>query len=57
MWTLSTNDGGNSPLRWNGTVMTRMTPLPERNERFARDYTPVALTQCGTSLLGDPGRR
>jgi carbonic anhydrase len=23
--------------------MTRMTPLLERNERFARDYTPVAL--------------
>src|SRR6516162_8960231 len=23
--------------------MTRMTPLLERNERFARDYTPMAL--------------
>ncbi len=23
--------------------MTRMTPLLERNEQFARDYTPVAL--------------
>ncbi len=27
----------------NGTIMTRMTPLLERNEQFARAYTPVAL--------------
>jgi carbonic anhydrase len=27
----------------NGTTMTRMTPLLERNEQFARTYTPVAL--------------
>jgi carbonic anhydrase len=27
----------------NGTIMTRMTPLLERNEQFARTYTPVAL--------------
>ena len=61
--------------------MTRMTPLLERNEKFARTYTPTPLgvpaaqvfvitcldhrvdpaivhhTQCGTSLLADPGFR
>src|SRR5579864_6805643 len=31
------------PLQRNGTTMTRMTPLLERNEQFAATYTPVAL--------------
>ena len=30
-------------LKPNGTTMTRMTPLLERNEQFARTYTPVPL--------------
>ena len=28
---------------WDGTAMTRMTPLLERNEQFAATYTPAAL--------------
>jgi carbonic anhydrase len=31
------------PLETKGTTMTRMTPLLERNEQFARTYTPSAL--------------
>jgi carbonic anhydrase len=31
--------------------MTRITPLLERNERFASDYTPVALGQPTAQLL------
>ena len=31
--------------------MTRMTPLLERNERFASDYTPVALGVPAAQLL------
>ena len=31
--------------------MTRMTPLLERNEQFASDYTPVALGQPTAQLL------
>jgi carbonic anhydrase len=39
MWTLST-----SRAQPRGTTMTsRMTPLLERNEQFARSYTPVPL--------------
>jgi len=32
-----------SPLTRNGATMTRMTPLLERNEKFASTYTPVPL--------------
>ena len=32
-----------TPLRPNGTTMTKMTPLLDRNEQFARTYTPMAL--------------
>jgi carbonic anhydrase len=35
--------GERDPLRQNGTAMTKMTPLLERNEQFARAYRPVAL--------------
>ena len=34
--------------------MTRMTPLLERNERFARGYTPVALGMPTTQLMSSP---
>jgi carbonic anhydrase len=32
-------------------TMTRMTPLLERNEQFARDYTPVPLGPPATQTL------
>ena len=31
--------------------MTRMTPLLERNEQFARTYTPVPLAPPATQLV------
>ena len=31
--------------------MTRMTPLLERNEQFARDYTPAALAAPATQMF------
>jgi carbonic anhydrase len=31
--------------------MTRMTPLLERNEQFARDYTPTALGMPTTQMI------
>src|SRR5690349_15491110 len=37
MWTPSTNEP-------EGAIVTKLTPLLERNERFARTYTPAALT-------------
>jgi carbonic anhydrase len=39
------------PLKRNGTTMTRMTPLLQRNEKFARTYTPVALGLPTAQLL------
>jgi carbonic anhydrase len=35
----------------NGTIMTRMTPLLERNEQFARTYTGVPLGLPAAKLL------
>ena len=35
----------------NGTVMTRMTPLLERNEQFAATYTPVTLAAPAAQML------
>jgi carbonic anhydrase len=45
MWTVSTL------LERNGSAMTRMTPLLARNERFARDYTPMALGLPAAQVL------
>src|SRR5437879_12340995 len=39
-----------TPIR-NGIMMTRMNPLLERNEHFARTYTPVALGLPAAQLL------
>jgi carbonic anhydrase len=36
---------------WNGTTMTRMTPLLVRNEEFARTYTPAPLGPPAAQLL------
>src|ERR1700758_3096554 len=35
----------------NRTIMTRMTPLLERNEQFARTYSPAALGLPATQLI------
>jgi carbonic anhydrase len=40
-----------NPLKQNGTTMTRMTPLLERNEQFARTYTPAPLGVPATQVL------
>src|SRR5205823_10768063 len=39
------------PIERNGTTMTRMTPLLERNEQFARTYTPVELAPPAAQML------
>jgi carbonic anhydrase len=36
---------------WNGTTMTRMTPLLVRNEQFARTYTPAPLGPPAAQVL------
>jgi carbonic anhydrase len=38
-------------VKRNGTTMTRMTALLERNERFARTYRPVALGLPAAQML------
>src|SRR5215472_162589 len=38
-------------MRRKGTAMTRMTPLLERNEQFARTYTPLALGPAAAQVL------
>src|SRR5215831_21056284 len=40
-----------TPMRRKGTAMTRMTPLLERNEQFARTYTPLALGPAAAQVL------
>ena len=35
----------------NGITMTRMTPLLERNEQFARTYTPAALGPAAAQVV------
>ena len=40
-----------NPSKRNGTTMTRMNPLLERNEQFARTYTPVPLGLPAAQML------
>src|SRR5215467_14856815 len=38
-------------MKRKGTAMTRMTPLLERNEQFARTYTPLALGPAAAQIV------
>ena len=40
-----------NPPKRNGTTMTRMNPLLERNEQFARTYTPLPLGLPAAQVL------
>src|SRR5215470_11304128 len=40
-----------TPMRRKGMAMTRMTPLLERNEQFARTYTPLALGPAAAQVV------
>jgi carbonic anhydrase len=42
---------GTRPLTRKGITMTRMTPLLERNEQFARAYAPTVLGVPATQML------
>src|SRR5262249_33991474 len=42
---------GHDPGNGKEPAMTRMTPLLERNERFARTYTPLALGPAAAQVV------
>jgi carbonic anhydrase len=47
----ATANRGHVPLETRKNTMTRMTPLLERNEQFARTYTPAALGLPAAQVL------